>query len=334
MRVQWSSICDVTMVAAKILFVTVLMFVLGFGQSLPSPVRFSSEPVQVPNIYAISVIDPQHLWVDLAFSSDGGGSWTRYIPPVSDQFDPHFVTSHFVTSRRGWLNGTRYIWQTNDGGSTWSPLFAGHFHMIGFSGNSGYMAVGDDESARNYITRNGGETWSACGSWQLRQVAPLASVSFVSDRKGWITVARYDERRRPIDQGVAKTEDGGCTWTTLWWNPGPGERLGPIRFVDETFGWLGIDRGRLLVTRDGGEHWQTIQLPGPEFYLEDTYLIDRQRGWISGSPRPGLYYTIDSGRHWRLVSESDVRTRRGAAQNIPPLWGTGRMIQLRSMRAR
>jgi photosystem II stability/assembly factor-like uncharacterized protein len=143
---------------------------------------------------------------------------------------------------------------------------------------------------------------------------------------------QLDERRRPLQNGVARTTDGGCSWRILWWSP-TSERLGNIAFIDSTFGWMTSGQ-RLLESRTGGTRWQTVKPPRSDFYIESAYLVDRSRGWVIGSPAPGLYYTNDGGTHWSAVSDSDLRENRGVAREIPTGWGEGLLMKLQAGRAK
>ncbi len=202
-----------------------------------------------------------------------------------------------------------------------------------FVNETGYMAAGDGYSVQNYITADRGQSWTQCGApWRLSELAPISAVWFLGPRKGWITVADYDERELPITGGVARTTDGGCTWKTLWRDAeGEGEHLAKIQFIDDSYGWLTASYSRLLETHDGGVHWKPVAIPKKWMNLEGSYLVDRSRGWIIGSAADGLalYYTSDGGKHWTSVSQADFLARGGLAREIPPLWGHAFLARIR-----
>jgi hypothetical protein len=85
------------------------------------------------------------------------------------------------------------------------------------------MAVGDDRNFRSYVTDNFGKTWRSCGDEHPNSDgAPMGSASFVDRMTGWTTFAKLNSRALAIPpQGVAKTTDGGCSWTPVWWNLKP-----------------------------------------------------------------------------------------------------------------
>jgi photosystem II stability/assembly factor-like uncharacterized protein len=190
---------------------------------------------------------------------------------------------------------------------------------MAFVGRAGYLAAGNGHSVKNYTTTDAGRTWVDCGSsWELSRVAPWASASFIDPRNGWVTTANYDRLERPILGGVARTTDGGCTWTEIWRDgSGVGRILGSLQFVDSEFGWLVAPYASLLATSDGGRHWRPVKLPG--LNLESAYLSNRNSGWVAGGTPQGtaVFYTADGGSHWAAVLPAHLREDSG----IPSLWG-------------
>ena len=326
----------------KLTLALVLLVIIGYeARATVDAVEFSLAPTKAPVTGPVSAIDRQHIWVGLTYTGDGGISWTERCPPtdLADKFldtPPYGQTTYFVTAAIGWLTGIDAVWATTDTGRTWEPKFRGHFHAITFAGEHGWMAVGDDRAVANYVSPDLGRTWTRCGSsWSLLEVAPLESASFIDAKHGWITIAQYDRLARPLAVGVARTTDGGCAWETLWWDSDRrGNSLAGIQFIDQTFGWLFADHGRLLQTEDGGKTWHRVVLPKPRFNLESAYLVDKKTGWILGSPAAGstLYYTSDAGETWISVPDLDIRDNRGAAHTIPPLWGDMFLARTRFIR--
>jgi photosystem II stability/assembly factor-like uncharacterized protein len=304
----------------------------------PQVVRFTAQAVASPGPGNIPVIDSQHIWVGLSYTADGGSSWTGRFPPPGHTpylFDPDIEQSsdqhtRFITADRGFLGGPTGVWATQDGGMTWSMAFDNYaaIQALAHSGEHVWMAVGDEHSARNYISDDLGKSWHPCGAeWKYSVAAPHISSFLLNSLKGWAVVAKYDSPGRHTKMGVARTQDGGCSWTILWWAPAT-DILGDIRFVDRNFGWMAASD--LRETRDGGIHWRSIRLPRSDFSLEGAYPVDTNRGWVIGSPAPNLYETVDGGIHWRAVSDSDLRLDQGAARELPPSWGAGTLMKIQA----
>jgi photosystem II stability/assembly factor-like uncharacterized protein len=263
-------------------------------------------------------------WVGLAYTADGGANWIARRPPRESAryFVEPLEQTFFVDAQRGFLNGAHWVWDTDDSGATWKPRLPGGFRAVSFTGKTGWMAVEDEPFVQNYVTRDLGRTWTECGGWNMTNVAPAGAASFIDERNGWITIATFDQLRRPSLGGVARTEDGGCTWKILWRDHAyPGDNLMGIQFVDKEFGWLFALDGGLWRTTDGGHYWRPVILP--PMMLESMYLVSRTRGWVLGGSPSGLalYETDDGGVHWNSVSSSDLRHGRGLAAEIPARWG-------------
>jgi hypothetical protein len=81
-----------------------------------------------------------------------------------------------------------------------------------------------------------------------------------------------------------------------------------VAFADAGHGWVVGDRGLILATTDGGQHWmrQSSGVIGP---LSGVSFVDASHGWAVG------YYTIlvtsDGGAHWG-------RQYGGAAGSLTP----------------
>ncbi len=301
-------------------------------------IHFISTPAMPPVTGPVSVIDSRHVWIGLAYTADGGTSWTGRLPPedLSGNFltsPPYGQTTFFITAKVGWLSGANSVWATTDGGTVWERTMPGHIHAMAFSAKHGWMAVGNEKNVDNYVSNDLGEHWMQCGvSWNLSDLAPLSSASFISQEEGWITVANYDRLERPIRGGVARTMDGGCTWKILWREPTHrSQNLAGIQFVDRNSGWLFGSHGALLETKDGGTHWVEVALPKKKFNLESAFLVSGGKGWVleGENTENVIYYTANDGKKWNAVSNVDLRGSRGIASALPPTWGDAFLIKLR-----
>lgn len=81
---------------------------------------------------SVAMLDAKQWW--LAFddgrittTTDSGRSWCDLVQAGSVSFDPSgqqfFIDLHFVNATRGWgLGWDNYLYQTEDGGRTWSRV--------------------------------------------------------------------------------------------------------------------------------------------------------------------------------------------------------------------
>jgi photosystem II stability/assembly factor-like uncharacterized protein len=89
---------------------------------------------------------------------------------------------------------------------------------------------------------------------------------------------------------LARTGDGGKTWHVVQ----KGQRLVSLRFLTTRRGFALSDRGRLLVTKDGGRSWAVLRAAAWTFAFANA-----RNGWLAGAN--GLYRTTDGARTWRRL---------------------------------
>lgn len=122
----------------------------------------------------------------------------------------------------------------------------------------------------------------------------LDGIDFINDSKGFaVGQSGYD------GNFIAKTTDGGLTWTKL---PDPGGyTYFDVKFIDETHGWICGWYNTIIRTTNGGETWQ--KLSGnvwSDNLFETCDFINQDTGFFGGSwgyyPYvPVLYKTFDGG---------------------------------------
>lgn len=115
---------------------------------------------------------------------------------------------------------------------------------------------------------------------------------------------------------VAKTEDGGKTWTNLRVDKGAEDTMRAVFFVDRDVGWAACNHGsspRIYGTVDGGEHWAVQSLPA----YGCPHIIafgDSKEGWAVPSwyEDDVVYRTEDGGASWKAqdfpVCPAEVRS--------------------------
>jgi len=116
---------------------------------------------------------------------------------------------------------------------------------------------------------------------------------------------------------ILRTTDGGAQWQYVI---PVGMIISdlPIRgfFLDVNNGWVWVSnapdgsRGILYRTNDGGQNWQSVEVPLGDPYLQ---FVDAQNGWAmwstgaaAGSSAIELYRTTDGGATWEKVYLIDL----------------------------
>jgi photosystem II stability/assembly factor-like uncharacterized protein len=107
-------------------------------------------------------------------------------------------------------------------------------------------------------TKNGGKTWKKVYQSD-RPFETTWKASFPSENVGYVTIQSYNPDPNTKQQRIAKTTDGGKTWTELNLIEDAGAREFGIGFIDENHGFVGTMSSG-FETLDGGKTWTKIDL--------------------------------------------------------------------------
>ncbi|MBI3123567.1 MAG: T9SS type A sorting domain-containing protein [Ignavibacteriales bacterium] len=265
----------------------------------------------------------------LAYTTDGGATWQYLVKPKELTF---LYRVFFIDEKIGWIITSAYLMKTTDGGLSWKKFLADRYTRFLYFINEKEGVVISDAKFKN--TSDGGETWVenktldnktllydafANGSnlWlydiQKERIfystdigksiadtisCPLKSLCriFFLDRNiGWV-----------IDNMgmIAKTNDGGNTWTILpkISNNGGQVFVTSIYFKNENRGWITTTHGDITQTYDGGISWNTEFL-GQGKNLSSLLFSSPNIGWAVGGQ--GLIMkTTDGGIKWQELSKT------------------------------
>ena len=238
----------------------------------------------------LSFIDPRNGWMlaDLGAgagsnavavfqTTDGGTIWTQTytndpnLPDAGDSLPLGGLKADLVplSMQTAWVGGvtyspgTVYLYRTDDGGHTWSPvsleLPAGaENYELGIdkdqmrfvSADDGFLVVrmsGDSTQTAVYVTNDGGESWTLTPT-----LIPEAGASdFLSAEEAII----YNGEQFYV------TRDRARTWTTVSPDIVFGDSFATMDFVNPNSGWIitaAGDTRSLYRTHDGGATWLPV----------------------------------------------------------------------------
>ena len=232
-------------------------------------------------------------------ASAGTLIWTTNSP--IDSFIATAISPNFATDRTVMAGGGNGLWQSVDGGLTWTSMgFAGQYvTAIAYSPNyvnDKTVFIGTSTNGI-YKSTNQGLSWlpvnSGLGSLAIRTIA--LSPNFAVDQTIFAAT---------VTSGIYKSTDGGNTWTkssnglTAWFVLNLA--ISPNYSADGTI-YAGSWFMGLFKSVDGGANWQLI-LPGgaitaialsPNYATDNTVFIGR-----SASHSLRLMKSQDGGTSW------------------------------------
>jgi photosystem II stability/assembly factor-like uncharacterized protein len=181
--------------------------------------------------------------------------------PASSAQSPALAAVQFVDRSHGWVVGAGRVLVTSDGGRTWTRQYEGlaNLGQVDFIDSEHGWAAGGNTLLR---TTDGGFTWT-----RLAQSCSddFVSVHFVSSALGYaVLVSSRDQASGGLSTSatggsLARTTDGGLTWTTVTSAP---ENPQSACFANASDGYLGTP-GHIWRTTDGAVKW-TLALSEPQ----------------------------------------------------------------------
>ncbi|MEZ5195410.1 MAG: YCF48-related protein [Bacteroidales bacterium] len=139
-------------------------------------------------------------------------------------------------------------------------------------------------------TENSGQNWEVVNNYSKGMISRIL---FINDSIGWMT-----------GKECYKTIDGGETWEYQYVS----QLIQPydiLFFVSETTGWMGISRGTIYSTTNGGIDWLPIENSGSHSIF-DLFFIDENNGWAISSY--GLLHTTNGGHDWESQGAPSLPT--------------------------
>lgn len=219
--------------------------------------------------------------IPLYGTKDGGKTWkpVKYKGPyvkglcaidiVKEQYINHGKIDYkyhlFAVGRVG---SPANIMISHDSGENWTSKSLNMdckmlFDIKMFNKNVGFVCAASDEdiSKSNALilkTIDGGKTWKKVYQSE-RPYETTWKVSFPTEKVGYVTIQSYNPDKSISQQRVAKTTDGGETWTEINLVDDAESREFGIGFIDENHGFVGTMNSG-FETNDGGKSWSKIDL--------------------------------------------------------------------------
>lgn len=226
-----------------------------------------------PNAAIIKTLDYGDSWEVVAGSADSTDQNTHYFSEV-----------FFLNQNLGWVSSFGCLYNTTDGGDTWTRTCEGTYgttrkSYIRFNDQNQGIAVANLEI---YTTNDGGSSFNL-----VLPVDPVNTWSAIAEVDGELFVAGSEGE-------IFHSSNDGLEWSII--STPTDARLTDLSFIDQSNGWVAGRDSTLLRTSDGGATWQAL----------DTDYNDNFNGihaWNSTDAivvgnAGAIFKTTNSGTDW------------------------------------
>lgn len=201
---------------------------------------------------------------------DGGETWTAVTnikgPAVKGLCAIEVTRDRVYAAGR--VGGPAFMLVSNDRGESWQSFdlrahTAAIYDVEFVDAKTGFICGASDATIANanaviLMTRDAGRTWTK----QYQSSRPYEITwksSFPTKDTGYVTIQSYDPDKSVTQRYVAKSVDGGKTWTELPLTSDYAVREFGIAFRDRNTGWVGTTTTG-FETRDGGATWNRVEM--------------------------------------------------------------------------
>ena len=161
----------------------------------------------------------------------------------------------------------------------------------------GFVAVGE----RGHVIRSGdGADWT-----QAEVVPTRATLTAVTSAGGRLWAGGHDAV-------IITSGDGGNTWTRQFYDAERQQAVMDLYFTDEDNGVAIGTYGLYLVTSDGGQNWEDIEIdPEGGYHLNAMVRFEDGRRLIAGEAGYS-YRSFDDGETWEMMDMPYLGSMWGA----------------------
>jgi photosystem II stability/assembly factor-like uncharacterized protein len=275
-------------------------------------------------------------------TADGGNTWVQKLTNTTT----HFRCIAFASPLRGWagnlgpgsydssVTDTNVMYETFDGGETWTnrPGF-GEAGMRGLCsiyvlGSNNVYGVGRVRGPAYFIkSTDGGTNWTLTNLTAAGVMGAMMDVYFKDPNVGFVvgmSTAPYSGNCNPTYHGrIAKTTDGGQTWTAVATTTYPCCYFWKMSWPTPDIGYVSLQKNPtssdaivFYKTTDGGNSWVSNGVPVAaigvsSFYWQGIGFVNANEGWAggdSGSAPNNFLHTTDGGNSWTPAGYANTAT--------------------------
>ena len=319
-----------------------MLAVLSARAQTPVWTQFPNSPVGGGNFRNddISFTDLTNGWS--ARGTDGlyrttnyGQSWFSVTPQIVTN-KAHFRSIGFASPTRGWagnlgpgsydgnVTDTNMLYETSDGGNTWSIVPA-----INNSGMAGFCAMHIPDAQHIYgvgrvrgpayfvKSADGGSTWFTTNLTAAGIMGGLMDVFFMNTNLGFAVGMNTNSFYAPPYYGsIARTTNGGLNWQVLVTTTVSNCYFWKMSWPTTNIGYVSLQENAsyssfvFYKTTDGGNTWVSNGIPlsaigsPSSFELQGIGFVSTNEGWLGGGSLAApnnFIHTTDGGLTWTAM---------------------------------
>jgi photosystem II stability/assembly factor-like uncharacterized protein len=259
---------------------------------------------------------------------DGGLTWTR-MKPRGGWYHIGMAGPDEVWLLEGQHPGgigKVWLWKSTDGGTSWQEHL--HGQLGGYAdmyvrGPYRWVLCGGFPS---YRSDDGGRSWQTerCGGL-LHGKLKISIPADVVTPQGFAVYVLGDFKRQ---RRLVASHDSGRTWSVVLLPDAAGLFRDRMCWATSRRGWLATSDGKMLVTADGGQTWQSRDLPTDQI-VNALWCDAAGRGFAAFQNavlerfRYTLYETRDDGHTWTALLGGQKSVNAFFAFGPGQLWAVG-----------
>ena len=323
----------------------------GLSLSAQTPVwtQFANSPAGTARNDDIFFADQLHGWsargTDGVYCTTNGGQtwWKIFTNGVTTPNTAHFRSIGFASTTRGWtgnlgpgsydgsVNDTNMLYETFNGGQTWSVVAA-----INDSGMKGFCAIHVLDAQHIYgagrvrgpayfaKSEDGGTNWSVTNLTAAGVMGGLMDVYFKDPTNGFIVGMNTNLYTAPPYYGsIARTTNGGLSWQVLVTTTVASSYFWKMSWPSPQIGYASLQQNGsyssvvYYKTTDGGATWVSNGIPlvdigAASFGLQGIGFVSTNEGWLGGStvlnPPYSFIHTTNGGLTWMTEGYNNTRS--------------------------
>jgi hypothetical protein len=211
---------------------------------------------------------------------------------------------------------------SDDAGRTWRRRDIAPVVQVGpllrVSRRGAFVAsVAPETTKRVVVTTDGAQNWTVRANPCQSHLDVEARLAHFGTQDLWLLC---DSQPTAGTQGKSlyHSSDGAAHWSLVAAAPGPANSQAAVRqipgngysgdlvFISPSVGFLGLGRGTLLGSHDGGRTWTAVVTDPAVDGIDRVVFIDALHGWASTATAEGavIYRTTDGGKTWTALPVS------------------------------